>query len=257
MHDTLEAISDHCLISMEFYLPGAWKGSIPTDSNAIEIPPKLRIKWDDAAKEIFCAELESAVLKSEIKHCLDSSLLDTDMNACINDVQNILLGAAQKIGNCYKGKLRSKDDRRGGKPSQKMQKKWFDADCLSLKRSLAKMSKQLVQSPNKAALRVAFHAQKKFYKKTLKMKERAFRQSLVNKLNDLSENNPRAYWKVVDELRNATSTKAQSSTSNVPLEEWQQHYENLLASLPHLTLNLRLKSSLLKKSLFSQCLMQE
>lgn len=236
VHDTLEAISDHCLISAELDLPRIWKGSTFINSNVEKVPPPIRIEWDDAARQIFCAELESTPLKNDIESCLYGNKQDGDLNVCVEGIQDILMRAVQKIRKVDRvgahPKALHQKRNQTCKPCRRNQKKWFDSDCLSLKRSLVKMGKQLVQSPRNAALRVAFHVHKKLYKKTLKMKENAFRQSLVSKLNDLSENNPRAYWKVVEELRNSTSSKAQKSTSDVPLEEWQQHYENLLNQPP-------------------------
>ena len=49
----------------------------------------------------------------------------------------------------------------------------------------------------------------------------------MNQLIDMEHNNPKAYWQLVEKLKEADSPI--QSSSSISLEEWVKHYKDLLS----------------------------
>ena len=53
----------------------------------------------------------------------------------------------------------------------------------------------------------------------VKFKKKEFRQNVLDQLNNLEENNPKQYWKLVSELKELDS-RSSSNSDCVSSEEW-------------------------------------
>ena len=72
-----------------------------------------------------------------------------------------------------------------------------------------------------------FFSKKKELRKMVKFKKKKFRQNILDQLNNLEENNPKHYWKLVSELKELESHSS-SNSDCVSAEEWTNHFSKLL-----------------------------
>ena len=116
---------------------------------------------------------------------------------------------------------------RGGiitkKIKNKNRKPWYDTSLVKLKRSVQRCGKKLLKDPNNADFRRNYFMILKIYRKSCKRQQRKFRQELICQLDDLNENNPKAYWELVKKLKSEKAPKA----SGISASDWLKHFSKL------------------------------
>ena len=78
--------------------------------------------------------------------------------------------------------------------------------------------------PNDPVIRGSFYILQREYSKVCKKKLREFKRDLVEKLDNLHENNPKEYWQL---LNSVTKDRDNSTESQVSIEEWLNHFSKL------------------------------
>lgn len=53
---------------------------------------------------------------------------------------------------------------------------------------------------------------------------RKYNQELIEKLDSLHEQNPKAYWKLLDQLKRAKLNKDNKNELNISLSDWKNHF---------------------------------
>ena len=104
-----------------------------------------------------------------------------------------------------------------------MRQEWYDGNCYNLKKNLRNLGNLLSKFPNDIYLRHLFFAKKKEYKRTVKKQKRQFHNSMLNKIELLSENNPKDFWKLVNSIK---TQKPRTSHEILP-SEWFDYFKNL------------------------------
>ena len=54
-----------------------------------------------------------------------------------------------------------------------------------------------------------------------------YNQELIEKLDSLHEQNPKAYWKLLDQLKRAKLNKDNKNELNISLSDWKNHFQVL------------------------------
>ena len=81
----------------------------------------------------------------------------------------------------------------------------------------------LSKYPNDIYVRHLFFAKKKEYKRTIKTQKRQFHNTILNKIEQSAENNPREFWKLVNSIKaQKTGTPCEISPS-----KWFEYFKNL------------------------------
>ena len=111
----------------------------------------------------------------------------------------------------------------GHKKKKRFKKKWFNNNCYIMKRELRKIGRRLQMHSNNFDLKFAFHKLKKEYNKMLKMTKNLFYKTIVEHLDTLHENDPKAFWKTLNHLHN----KSSDSTNPIPLSTWYDYLSEL------------------------------
>ena len=137
----------------------------------------------------------------------------------LSKVENILNSAAQ----------RALKERKIGSKSKPKKKKWFDRNCYALRKEVMRLGRKLCRSKVTHEERMLFFSKKKKkeLRKIVKFKKKEFRQNILDQLNNLEENNPKHYWKLVSELKELES-RSSSNSDCVSAEEWTNHFSKLL-----------------------------
>ena len=76
-------------------------------------------------------------------------------------------------------------------------------------------------------IRGSFYKCLKSYRKIRRSKIRKFKQDILDKLDNLQENDPKSYWKLLDELKNKTNNNKEKPENNISPKEWKEYFENL------------------------------
>ena len=221
IHDMLGAISDHCPFTVAI--------QVDNNESARNVPEFLdsavdKISWSDESKEIFQNDLKNGENLKKIEYFENCDLYG-DLDKCVGDFSEFLVGLAKRAGKVLRGKRKGVNKNNGKK------KKWFDNDCIFMKRELMKMGKDLVQNPKNSVLRGRFFTMKRDYKKVIRNKERMYKKDLFQKLEELSERNPKGYWALLDELRDKKSKRSECN-GPISADEWVQHYKKLYSIAP-------------------------
>ncbi|VDI01592.1 Hypothetical predicted protein [Mytilus galloprovincialis] len=110
------------------------------------------------------------------------------------------------------------------KQNVKKEPNWLDASLSKLKNNLNDKEKLLQKYPFDPVIRSSFFRLLKHYRKTRKKKIRDFRQDLIDKLDNLKDNNPSQYWALLHEL---SDTNRENTTSDVSTDAWFSYFKNL------------------------------
>lgn len=54
---------------------------------------------------------------------------------------------------------------------------------------------------------------------------RKHKSDLIKKLDNLYDNNPKAYWQMVEQIKG--EYQENKKESNIPLEDWREYFKNL------------------------------
>ena len=93
------------------------------------------------------------------------------------------------------------------KNRKKVQPKWHDATCESVKKQIRHSSYLLKAHPNNSYLRGCLQTELKKYKKLVKSKHKEYINQLFTNLDELHTSNPRGYMNLVKSLRDGTFDK--------------------------------------------------
>ena len=110
---------------------------------------------------------------------------------------------------------------------KKPNKEWFTPSLISLKRDLGHKYSQLQKHPSNPYIRGAFFKCLKVYRKARKSQMRKYNQELIEKLDSLHEQNPKSYWKLLDQLKRTKLNKNNKNELNVSLSDWKNHFQVL------------------------------
>ena len=204
--------SDHCPISFGF------KCSYKTTEFKHDVYPlKPNFRRDDRSEFIYKSALSSDNIVNQINSILQSNETDVCIDEMPSKVENVLNFAAQ----------RALKERKIGSKSKPKKKKWFDRNSYALRKEVIRLGRKLYRSKVMPEERMLFFSKKKELRKMGKFKKKEFRQNILNQLNNLEENNPKQYWKLVSELKELES-RSSSNSDCVSAEEWINHFSKLL-----------------------------
>lgn len=152
---------------------------------------------------------------------LDQDFTDQIDNAAL-EVNNIIITAADHS-------LRKKAHT-SKKP--RSSKKWYDTELWRLKRSMTYKGGLYSKYPTDPYIRGSFYKSRKLYSKACKLKQRMFKETMIDKLNTLNENDPKAYWDLLNKLK---EDKGNIKSNVIPSEEWVEYLSKLNTPSPRYT----------------------
>jgi hypothetical protein len=142
-----------------------------------------------------------------------------DVDALVNNFSEILRTTSTTVVNIKKQK---NTINKNIKNKTKVRQKWYDANCHNLKRNLSNIGKLLSKDPNNIFIRHLFFAKRKEYKRMVKKQKRQFYNSLLNKIEMLSDN-PKEFWKLVNDIK----TRKSCTSNEISSSEWFDYFKNL------------------------------
>jgi hypothetical protein len=169
--------------------------------------------WDENQKNY----LRECINSQDVQNRLDSFFSQTttcersaDVDALVNSTTVLNI---KKQKNTINKNIKNKT---------KVRQKWYDANCHNLKRNLSNIGKLLSKDPNNIFIRHLFFAKRKEYKRMVKKQKRQFYNSLLNKIEMLSDN-PKEFWKLVNDIK----TRKSCTSNEISSSEWFDYFKNL------------------------------
>jgi exonuclease III len=196
-----------------------------------QTPRPIQYKWDEDSNLKFNQSMASPSIQallnkfSSHKHGLDKE----DINSALEDINNIIHQNAKlaKI-KCIHPGPRNKTLKNKAKPTP-FNKKWYDKDCNLVARQLKEKCKKLRLFPHDQSIIHAYRSKRKEYKKLLKWKKNTFRNKIIDKLDNLRDTQPRAFWKLFNDLKEGPNCKL---TTSITPTDWQNHFKKVMNSCP-------------------------
>ena len=215
VHNWFETISDHCHISF----------SITVDMETCVIPQSIKMsklkhqyKWDTESNVLFYNAMVSNEIQYRLDQICETIQLDENVNVATDRITRVLYDVADKT-------LRKKKVTNTCKKQKK--EKWYDLDCVSLKRECKVLGKSLQDRPYDMRIRESLFSAKKRYKAMVRQKKRSYKNQILDNIQNLHSKDPSRYWKLVNELR---KTRANASkTDSISPMEWYSYFKDLFA----------------------------
>lgn len=219
----LTSLSDHCCISISLDTKHSFTFA-PDKNNEFEtvvekskLPEKFM--WNENCKEKFLNVLNDNTTKKKIDEYLvtDFEKDDDGINLATVKLTKIICDVGEKSVPLMKIKAINK------KP--KFKKKWYSQDCLRMKNSLSRLSKQIKKEPFNRDLQNQYRHLFQSYKSTLNKREREYSNKLKKLLLEMENSNPKEFWNLIGKMKeNNNVGKKQPLLSD---SEYQSYFNKL------------------------------
>ena len=181
--------------------------------------PSNQYKWDNESETKFRSALTDIDIQNKLK------FINNNVNST-NVTSEILLDEFTNI--LYQSADRSLRKKRSYRKKARRQK-WFDRSCADLKTECKKLGRILQDQPNNTQIRHLLFSTKKTYKKMLKKCKNDFKITILKRLEAAHENNPSAYWKILDELKSVAS---EPQSDKIDPSKWFSYFKDLFSVTP-------------------------
>jgi exonuclease III len=216
----LTEFSDHCQISitLKCHCEPVILTQPPNNMTFEQLPQKPR--WNSQNKDLYLNNLwNTDTIDKLVKFMtVNYSLEPHSINKATADFTNIIKDASQPL-------LPSNASHRRRKCNQS-KKPGYDNECYRMKILLRSLSKKLHNDPTNISLRGEVIQTKRGYKKLVKKKTQNYKDSLVSQLETLQSSNPKAYWQIVNKLKEHDGGDSKDADGPCP-HELTVHYEKL------------------------------
>lgn len=142
------------------------------------------------------------------------------IDEAVTDFNDILLTAAKLT---VKNNNTSKYRQNCKKPQSK---KWYNYDCKYLKNIVKTAVKQVNKFPSNPNFRKQYNDAKRKYKVKLKETEREYKKQIYSSLTKLEKNNPKEFWKAIENLKETSKITVPKSDLIDP-NSWYNYFEEL------------------------------
>ena len=113
------------------------------------------------------------------------------------------------------------------KNQKKTNKKWYHQSCAEMSRRLKTLGKLCEKDPKNPFLRGHMITARKEYKKLIKLTKRQWKNTMIRRLEEIEEENPAEYWKLIKKLR---EKKVENNIANP--EEFESFFIKLFSDTP-------------------------
>jgi len=205
-------VSDHC--SIEFGLKVKFHINKEKKSYVDKSLDVNKFKWTTEAKTNFVNALQMNDIGNNLNDLADDS--NTSVDDMIDGFSNIMLQLANK---CL--------IKRGANKKRKKQPKWYDNECFNCRKTLKSLNRSFHKNPFNPDIREKLFHTKKVYKRLVRDKKRKFKADILEKINDLHNNDPAQYWNLLKELKQSQQTLSNPADKISP-NEWEHYFSSLL-----------------------------
>lgn len=204
----LTPFSIHCMISCSLKMNLCYYPD-PTDEEMELVEQPGKFHWSPKIGDIWQKSLKSPKSNDELMSFMHNNIDVDNTEQISNNFYNLLNTLAKNAG-------LSKKNATSNKKKNKKCKKWYDSDCKTLCKKIKSLGRDIKGSPANHVLIHSFNKTKKQYKKLLDRKKNEFRNHIFKSIENLQDNNPKAFWRLYDEL----SDKNKEVDNPISPREW-------------------------------------
>ena len=95
-----------------------------------------------------------------------------------------------------------------------------------MRSNLISLGKLYAKFPRDPLIRGRYYKNYRLYNKARKSKYKLFMNSMLDRLDMMKSNNPKHYWKLVNDIKGSKKA-SNSSCSQIDSETWVNHFRNL------------------------------
>ncbi|VDI41416.1 Hypothetical predicted protein [Mytilus galloprovincialis] len=191
VHNFMPTISDcHCILEWEM------SSKFTVDDNDCNInmfDKSPNFIWSDESPTNF----QTALLLPDIQ-----TQIDTFNKSIIKESQSSVDEAAAELSHIFLSAATNSLKRNKLRNKKIKTKKWFDGDLYHLRNKLISYGKIYSKFPYDPLVRGHYYKLNKQYSKLRKFKYKEYKKSLVEQLQNLHDDNPKSYWKLINDLKN-------------------------------------------------------
>ena len=221
--DRFDHISDHCPISVTIDVNINIFPRESKSNNLKTMKAPINIKWNKLTENQFVTMLSSQYSLEKINSLAETNISNSiEIEESVNSLTGILTDAAnikplnRNLSKKYKHK------------QTKTNKQWYSEDLSLLKKELKRLGSEFVKSNKNDILRQRFFKLKKKYKHLVIKYKRSFKQRIYNQLENMSENSPKEYWELFEQLKTLQNGSNSDDSNMIDDSDWIQHYTKLL-----------------------------
>ena len=211
----IPTLSDaHC--KLEWTMSAKFVSQQKTDNTFVQ-PISPNFIWSEESSEKFRFALCSTEIQSKLKNFISNTIEGTEISVdgAAAELSEILFSAAKSsLNRC---KVYKKDSPKN--------KKWFDKDLKKSRLNLINYGKIYSKFPRDNYVKNHYYKLQREYNKLRKFKYRQYKQTLINQLDSLHDNNPKLYWNLINDLRQQKEKDQRGSVVDPP--SWVSHFEKL------------------------------
>ena len=207
-------LSDHCPITATIRLPV--HRIIQTNSKS-NTPAPIKPKWNPLIEQIYMQNIASTEFQQSLNNLAAESINGENVDQQLSKAVSLLCKAA-----AITPRAKNKFNRKRPK-----NKPWFNVECAASKLQLKEATKEFNRNPFNYHSRDTLFMLKKKYKRILRKHKRSYKNIMIEKLENMSNRNPKEYWSVLDELRN---TEREEKPEVIDESEWLAHYSKLFSA---------------------------
>lgn len=211
VHHLLGTLSDHCKLSVMLRIKFSPQPNDPKDN---QLPDKY--VWETRSGLEFKETLNSRSFIKQFESYISSThdISKEGVENATKQLNTILISAAD---------LTLKKKRKNVRKRCK-NKKWFDADLVSMRRNVDMKGSLLSKYPKDPAVRNSFYKTLKDYNRARKYKRKKYKEQILDKIDLMKNSDPKTYWNLVNEL----CEKEEADICNdISLDSWYDYFSDL------------------------------
>ena len=206
-------LSDHCQLVTWFNSPLISKRKEESTYDWIPLPRKF--KWLTNSKSTFTRALREKNIQEKIQNFLTYDFSKTtDVDRANTLFTNIIISAADMSLPVSKGNKRK---------CHKKGKKWFDNECVALKKDFNLLSKRRHQKPHDENIKMEQKQASKTLRSTCFKKKQAYWNNVAEQLENNTDNNQ--FWDTWTSFDDKYQSDSQPRLTNGNV--WEQYYAKL------------------------------
>ena len=219
-HVHIPLLSDHAKLSCQIFADFKETNCIVKD-DCIELP--LSYLWNSESPTLFKYALNDIEIQKKIANFMsidfNSDILNTKgIDTALSQFNQIIYSACNRS-------LKKKIIKKSAIYRKPKNKKWYDSDLHRMKQDLIKKGQLYSKHPCDPIIRGSFFKLRKLYSRCSKQKYRKFKTDIMNKLDNLHENDPNSYWKLVKDLKEDHDERDPSL--KISSGNWIKHFSTL------------------------------
>ena len=187
-----------------------------------------KFKWNEMSEDMFRNTLNSSETFTSTeqlinKFCdLKHAPEQINVDEIISSTTSIIMRVANSCLTQKQVKRKGRSNLNNG--AFKKRKKWYDYSCSEARKIFESAAKTLSCYPKDPVVRGKYIKCKKQYKTLVKEKKRAFRENILEKMQQLEEKNSKEFKNLVRGLR---SKKGKNLSDNIDPEIWYAWFKKL------------------------------